>query len=92
MGIYNDAVFLPINFLRQPFPRPLLAQPEEVTPELAMTEYGFWFRERDSNISCDDQIAFSAAWRGIPWLEAWCGCPVRYVEDQPLTDANLPAI
>jgi len=79
VGVYNDAVFLPINFLRQPFPRPLV-QPEDVTPELVMTEYDFWFQERDRSISCDDQIAFSAAWRGIPWLEAWCGCPVRYAE------------
>jgi hypothetical protein len=70
---------MPINFLRRPFPRSLF-KPEDVTPELAMTEYDYWFRNRDREVSCDDQIAFSAAWRGIPWLEAWCGCPVRYAE------------
>jgi hypothetical protein len=79
VAIYNDAVFLPINFLRRPFPRPLV-RPEDVTPDLAMTEYDYWFHERDREVSCDDQIAFAAAWRGIPWLEAWCGCPVRYAE------------
>jgi len=79
VGIYSDAVFLPINFLRRPFPRSLV-KPEDVTPELAMTEYDYWFRNRDQDVSCDDQIAFSAAWRGIPWLEAWCGCPVHYAE------------
>ncbi len=79
VGIYNDAVFMPINFLRHPFPR-LTVEPEDVTPKLTMTEYEYWFKDRDRNISCDDQIAFSTAWRAIPWLEAWCGCPVRYAE------------
>jgi hypothetical protein len=79
VGIYSDAVFLPMNFLRRPFSRSLV-QPEDVTPELAMTEYEYWFRERDREVSCDDQIAFAAAWRAIPWLEACCGCPVRYAE------------
>ena len=79
IGIYSDAVFLPINFLRRPFPRPFI-RPEDVTPELAMTEYEYWFRDRDREVSSDDQIAFSAAWRGIPWVEAWCGCAVRYAE------------
>ena len=26
----------------------------------------------------DNGLPFSAAWRAIPWLEAWCGCPVRH--------------
>ena len=79
VGIYNDGVFLPINFLRRPFTRPIV-EPEDVTPELAGTEYDYWFRDRDQCISCDDQIGFAAAWRGIPWMEAWCGCPVRYAD------------
>ena len=79
VGIYSDAVFLPIDFLRRPFPHSLVT-PEDVTPELAMTEYDYWFQNRDRDVSCDHQIAFSAAWRGIHWLEAWCGCPVRYAE------------
>ena len=29
---------------------------------------------------CDDLMAFSAPWRGVPWLEGCCGCTVRYAE------------
>ncbi len=47
---------------------------------MAMTEYDYWFQNRDRDVCCDDQIAFSAAWGGIPGLEAWCGGPVRYAE------------
>ena len=31
-------------------------------------------------VTCDDYMPFAAPWRGIPWLEAACGCPVRYSE------------
>ena len=44
VGIYSDPVFMPINFLRRPFPSSLV-KPEDVTPELAMTEYDYWFRQ-----------------------------------------------
>jgi len=91
VGIYNDAVFLPMNFLHRPFPHTFV-EPEDVTPELAMTEYDYWFRDRDQDISGDDQIAFSAAWRGIPWLEAWCGCPVRYAEGALGPDAFVGSV
>lgn len=77
IGIYNDRIYLPINFLRRPFLQPIVT-PENVTPDIVMTEYEYWFKDRDQEVSCDDQLAFSAAWRAIPWLEASCGCPVRY--------------
>jgi len=79
IGICNDRIFMPINFLRRPFPEHVVT-PEDVKPELVMTEYEYWFNERDRDLSCDDLLAFSAPWRAIPWLEACCGCSVRYAE------------
>ncbi len=75
IGVYDERVFLPINFLRQTFPNPTVT-PEDVTEDRVMTEYEYTFQNR--SVSCDDFMAFSAPWRGIPWLEACCGCPVRY--------------
>ena len=79
VGIYNDRTYLPINFLRHPFSQHIVI-PEDVTPDLVMTEYEYWFNKRDCDVSCDDLLAFSAPWRAIPWLEASCGCAVRYAE------------
>lgn len=73
VGIYDERIFLPIDFLRRPFPRPAVS-PEDVNEDLVMTEYEFSFANRA--VSCDDFVAFSAPWRGIPWLEACCSCPV----------------
>jgi hypothetical protein len=75
VGIYDEGIYLPINFLRRPFIRPTVC-PEDVNENLVATEYEYSFANR--SVSCDDYMAFSAAWRGIPWLEALCGCPVRY--------------
>jgi hypothetical protein len=77
VGIYDERIFLPINFLRRSFTHPTVS-PDEVTGDLVMTEYEYSFAHRA--VSCDDFLSFSAAWRGIPWLEACCGCPVRYAE------------
>lgn len=77
VGVYNDAILLPVNFLRHPFPRPMVT-PQDLSPTLIMTEYDYWFEHRE--ISCDDLLAFSAPWRAIPWLEACSGCSVRYGE------------
>ncbi len=65
-----------------------------------MTDYEFGFAQ--AAVSCDDFIPFSAPWRGIPWLEACCGCPVRYssgslapvhfvAAGSSLADAPIPA-
>jgi hypothetical protein len=77
VGIYDESIFLPINFLRRPFPRSTVC-PEDVNGHLVASEYEYSFANRP--VSCDDYMSFSSPWRGIPWLEAACGCPVRYSE------------
>jgi len=75
VGIYDEEIFLPIDFLRRPFAHATVC-PADVTGELVASEYEYSFAK--AAVSCDDYMAFSAPWRGIPWLEAACGCPVRY--------------
>jgi hypothetical protein len=77
VGVYDERVFLPVNFLRRPFPRPFVT-PEDVTGDRVMTEYEYSFAQRP--VTCDDFVSFSAPWRAVPWLEACCGCPVRCAE------------
>ncbi len=77
VGIYDERVFLPINFLRRSFSCPTVS-PDDVTEDRLMTEYEYCLR--NPSVSCDDFIPFSAPWRGIPWLEAACGCTVRHAE------------
>src|SRR5208283_1095707 len=73
VGIYDQGIYLPINFLRQPFTRPTVT-PQDVSGALVAGEYEYSFAH--PAVSCDDYTPFSAARRGIPWLEAACGCPV----------------
>jgi len=99
VGIVPSDIFLPIKYLQKPFTRQQLL-PEEVHGLSIPTDYEFGFA--DSPISCDDFIPFTAAWRAIPWLEAICGCSVKYATgslaagsfaasaDQ-LTEADIPA-
>jgi hypothetical protein len=75
VGVVHSGIFLPIQYLRRAFPRAEV-KPEDVGREGIMTDYEFGFAQRP--VSCDDWMPFSAPWRGIPWLEAWCGCPVRF--------------
>jgi hypothetical protein len=100
VGIYDERVNMPIHFLRRPFQRPTV-EPEDVTQDLAMTEYEFSFAKR--SVYCDDFVFFSAPWRGIPWLEAWCGCsarssegslaPAHFVESpEEFSDLPIPAV
>ena len=77
VGIYDERIYLPIQFLRRPFTSGTVS-PQDVTGQSVMTEYEYSFAHRA--VSCDDFVAFSAAWRAVPWLEACCGCPVRYAE------------
>ena len=77
VGVYDERIFLPIDFLRRPFTRPTV-YPNDVNDDLVMTEYEHSFANRA--VSCDDYMAFSAPWRGIPWLESICGCSVRYAQ------------
>jgi len=75
VGVVNPDLFLPIRLLRAPPARAEIA-PADVGPANVMTEYEYDFARR--KVACDDMIPYVAAWRGIPWLEACCGCPVRY--------------
>ena len=75
IGVVNTDIYLPIKYLRRPFLREHV-EPDDVRPDLIMTDYEFAFANRPVN--CDDWIPFAAPWRAIPWLEAWCGCPVRF--------------
>jgi hypothetical protein len=75
VGIVNTDVYLPAKYLRQPFPRAYV-EPTDLRPEMVRNDYEFAFANRPVN--GDDWMPFAAPWRAIPWLEAWCGCPVRY--------------
>jgi hypothetical protein len=75
VGIINPGVFLPIKYLRAPLARAELL-PADLDAISVPTDYAFAFAR--PAVSCDDLIPFSAAWRAVPWLEACCGCPVRY--------------
>ena len=75
MGIAPDRVWSPVQFLREPFPREYVAA-SDVSRTLVRSEYEDCIAGRA--IRMDDWMPFSAAWRGIPWLEAICGCAVRY--------------
>jgi hypothetical protein len=75
IGVVNTDIYLPVKYLRRPFARQYV-EPQDVRTDTVMTDYEFAFAERPVN--CDDWIPFAAPWRAIPWLEAWCGCPVRF--------------
>ena len=75
IGIVCDGSFLPINYLRMKFSGKEIF-PDDVNAELCMTDYEYISLSR--RVFSDDFSPFSAAWRAIPWLEAMCGCPVRY--------------
>lgn len=75
VGVVNQDIYLPIKYLRKPFAGEAI-EPGDVGPELAMSDYEFAFADRP--VTSDDWMPFAAPWRAIPWLEACCGCPVRY--------------
>lgn len=75
VGIVSEEVFMPIKYLRKEFTCSEI-QPKDVNENLFVTDYEFAFSER--SVNRDDYLPFLAAWRAVPWLEAICGCPVRY--------------
>ena len=99
VGVINSDIYMPVKYLRRSFLRGRI-EPEDIRQDLIMTDYEFAFARRPVNI--DDWMPFAAPWRAIPWLEAWCGCPVNYsggsfapghiyksIED--LTNAPIPS-
>jgi hypothetical protein len=75
VGVATEANWLPITYLRSPFARERV-EPQDVTENLALTEYEATGPGRA--VLSDDFMPFAAAWRAVPWLEAICGCPVRF--------------
>ena len=75
VGIACDGSFLPINYLRNEFKGTEIS-PGDMNAGLFMTDYEYISLNRQ--VFSDDWLPFSAAWRAVPWLEAICGCPVRY--------------
>ena len=75
LGVVDTDVYLPARYLKGPFSREYV-EPADVDPQKVQTDYEFAFARR--RVWNDDFIPFVAPWRAIPWLEAWCGCPVRY--------------
>ena len=75
VGVTDDHSWMPINNLHQPFPRSEV-RPVDVNSQTCLTDYANFFASR--HISCDDLIPYSAPWRAVPWVEAACGCGVRY--------------
>jgi len=75
VGIVCEDSLLPIKYLRKEFNGTEIF-PSDVNAELIMTDYEFIYLNRP--VFSDDWIPYSTAWRAIPWLEAMCGCPVRY--------------
>lgn len=69
--------FMPIAYLRRPFEKSHL-EPADVTPERVRTDYEHVAPHR--KVTGDDFMPFVTPWRAVPWLEAMCGCPVRYAD------------
>ncbi len=75
VSIMGDDVYMPIQYLNKEFTQPVIS-PQDMEQGLSATDYDFVSSHKA--IANDDFIPFSSPWRAIPWLEAMCGCPVRY--------------
>lgn len=75
IGIVPAATWLPIGYLKRPFERTHVL-PGDLSRELIRTD------DEEAAIGravhSDDWLPYRAAWRAVPWLEAICGCAVRY--------------
>lgn len=87
VGVVDPKVWLPIQYLSHP-PTQSEILPHHVTPDLVQNDYEYVFANRPP--IGDDLIPFSAPWRGIPWLEAMCGCPVQYSSGSLAPKAWVP--
>jgi hypothetical protein len=75
VGVVPARTWLPIGYLKVPFTRTHVT-PADLTPALVRSDYED--AAIDRAVFSDDWLPYSAAWRAVPWLEAICGCPVRY--------------
>lgn len=75
VSIMGDDVYMPIQYLNKKLTQPVIS-PQDMEHDLSVTDYDFVSSHKA--IANDDFIPFSSPWRAIPWLEAICGCPVRY--------------
>ena len=87
VGIVDPNVWLPIQYLRHA-PDQTEIKPEFVIPALVKNDYEHVFANR--TYMGDDLIPFAAPWRGIPWLEAMCGCSVQYASGSLAPKAWIP--
>jgi hypothetical protein len=99
VGVVPARTWLPIGYLRDPFTATHVF-PANVTPDRVRTDYEDALIGR--SVTCDDWLPYSAPWRAVPWLEAICGCGVRYASGslapepcaagpEALADLALPA-
>ena len=75
VAVVPERIWTPIDYRREPFPEEYVT-PEDVRAGAVATEYEACAVGR--GVVTDDWMPFSAAWRGVPWLEAICGCRVRH--------------
>ncbi len=89
VGVVPQEIWTPIKYLRRPFAKATI-EPRDIGASLAADDYEFAFAKKA--VSCDDFIPFSAPWRAIPWLEAMCGCQVRYATGSFAPEAVVSSI
>ena len=75
VGVVCDGTLLPVNYLRRKFQSAKL-YPGDMADKFVLTDYEYTTLHR--RVFSDNWIPFNSAWRAVPWLEAICGCPVRY--------------
>jgi hypothetical protein len=75
IGVVPARTWLPIGYLKRPF-EGTHVRPEDLSRELIRTDDEDAAIER--RVFSDDWLPYRAAWRAVPWLEAICGCAVRY--------------
>ena len=49
VGVFNRGMWLPVNYLRRPFPRDVV-QPDDVDGSLVVTDYEFASARRDRDL------------------------------------------
>lgn len=77
ISVYPYRCLVPVTYLKQPFERAEVV-PSDVTSELLRTDYED--ASFDRKVFTDDFMPFNSPWRGIPWLEAICGCRVGFAD------------